>query len=149
MKRTFSFFFAFLIGFATAMAQTSYSVITVDTAHNHIKPGANKSVKYEVKGGKGIVVDVTGFDFSESTKYLDGKMPDKIFVVCEGGTFVTNLNIKGQTTLDKTTLTPYIGNSTFTKFQSGDTPIIAIGTIKLQGKQTKMAQVWATTLEVK
>jgi len=142
------FLFAVLIS-SSVFAQTAYPVIKLDDTYNHIKPGADKSVKYNVKAGKGIVVDATGYDYTNMKKYLDGKLPDKIFLVCESGTYVTDFNTEGQTTIDKSTLTPFIGNTAFLRFQSGDTPIIAIGTVKMQGKQTKMAQVWATTLEVK
>jgi hypothetical protein len=130
-----------------ALAQ-NYSTIEVEDKYNHIKPGADKSIQYTIKAGKGLEVDATKMDFTTLKKYLDGKDPDKIFVICENGTYVTNFNPSEKITLDKSTLTPYNGNTKFLGFIKGDTPIISIGSIKLQNKQAKMAQVWATTLIV-
>jgi hypothetical protein len=87
-------------------------------------------------------------DFTTLKKYLDGKDPDKIFVVCENGTYFTNFNPNEKVTLDKSTLIPYNGDTKFLGFIKGDTPIISIGSIKFQNKQPKMAQIWATTLIV-
>lgn len=126
----------------------NYSVIEVAEKYNHIKPGADKSIQYTIKAGKGVEVDATQMDFSILKKYIDGKDPDKIFVICENGTYVTNFSPDKKVVLDKSTLTPYMGNTKFLGFVKGDTPIISIGTLKLQNKQAKMAQVWATTLIV-
>lgn len=138
-------FVPFISGNLTAQ---NYSTIEVDDKYNHIKPGANKSIQYTIKAGKGLEVDATKMDFTTLKKYLDGKGPDKIFVICENGTYVTNFNPNEKVILDKSTLTPYNGNTKFLGFIKGDTPIISIGSIKLQNKQAKMAQVWATTLIV-
>lgn len=138
-------FVPFISGNLTAQ---NYSTIEVDDKYNHIKPGANKSIQYTIKAGKGLEVDATKMDFTTLKKYLDGKDPDKIFVICENGTYVTNFNPSEKITLDKNTLTPYNGNTKFLGFIKNDTPIISIGSIKLQNKQAKMAQVWATTLIV-
>jgi hypothetical protein len=126
----------------------NYATIEVDDTYNHIKPGADKSIQYTIKAGKGVEVDATKMDFSILKKYLDGKDPDKIFVICENGTYVTAFSPNQKVTLDKSTLTPYNGNNKFLGFSKGDTPIISIGNLKLQNKQAKMAQVWATTLVV-
>jgi hypothetical protein len=126
-----------------------YPVIKIDDEHNHIKPGADRNVIYKVSSGKGIIVDATGFDFTLLKKYLDGKLPDKIFIVSDKGTFVANFNATGKTTLDKYSLHPFADNSTFTRFQSGDAPVIAIGTVQQVGKKSKIAQVWATTIHVR
>lgn len=133
---------------AEKISAQDYSVIEVDDKYNHIKPGADKSIQYTIKAGKGVVLDATKMDFSILKKYIDGKDPDKIFVICENGTYVTNFSADKKIVLDKTTLTPYIGNTKFLGFVKGDTPIISIGTLKLQNKQAKMAQVWATTIIV-
>lgn len=130
------------------LSAQNYTTIEVDDKYNHIKPGADKSIQYTIKAGKGIMVDATQMDFSILKKYIDGKNPDKIFVICENGTYVTNFTPNEKITLDKSNLTPYMGNTKFLGFSKGDTPIISIGTLKLQSKQAKMAQVWATTLVV-
>jgi len=137
-----------LFVFANMLSAQNYTTIEVDDKYNHIKPGADKSIQYTIKAGKGIMVDATQMDFSILKKYIDGKNPDKIFVICENGTYVTNFTPNEKITLDKSNLTPYMGNTKFLGFSKGDTPIISIGTLKLQSKQAKMAQVWATTLVV-
>ncbi len=133
-----------LFVFANMLSAQNYSVIEVDDKYNHIKPGTDKSIQYTIKAGKGITVDPTQMDFTILKKYLDGKDPDKIFVICENGTYVTAFSPNEKITLDKSNLTPYNGNSRFLGFSKGDTPIISIGSVKLQNKQAKMAQVWAT-----
>ncbi len=147
MKLSIICLFLFFITAENALAQ-NYSVIEVDDKYNHIKPGADKNIQYAIKAGKGVEVDATKMDFSTLKKYIDGKDPDKIFVICENGTYVANFSPDNKIVLDKNTLTPYMGNTKFLGFIKGDTPIISIGTLKLQNKQAKMAQIWATTLIV-
>jgi hypothetical protein len=143
----FSFIFTIFMSFA-AFSQSPYPVIVIDDAHNHIKPGADKSVIYKVKAGKGIVVDATGYDFGSLKKHLDGKEPDKIFVVHESGTFVADFTTTKKVIIDKYSLMPLLGNDAFLGFSNGDAPVIAIGTVRMQGKMPKMAQIWATTIHV-
>jgi hypothetical protein len=131
------------------LSQSPYPKIVIDDEHNHIKPGADKSIVYTIKSGKGIVVDATGYDFSTLKKYLDSNYPDKIFVVLESGTFYADFNSEKPVILDKYVLKPLLGNDSFLGFRKGDAPIIALGTVRMQGKQPKMAQVWATTIHVK
>jgi hypothetical protein len=140
------FFLLMLIG--VLKAQQFYPTIIIDDAHNHLLPGADRSVIYTVSESKGIVIDASAYDFGNLKKHLNGKEPDKIFVVMESGTFMADFAKEKKMVLDKHSLTPLLGNDTFHGFRKGDAPVIAIGTVVMQGKTPRMAQIWATTIRI-
>lgn len=156
MKQNVLFLFGFLLFLTTHLnAQDhpivhakSYSVIVVDDNYNHIKPNADKNKKYQVIAADGITVDATEMDFTILKKYLGGNNPDKIFLVCNSGTYVSDFRINDAMILDASTLKPFIGNTKFKGFQKGDTPIVSIGTIDSKSRTSRMKQVWATTFTV-
>lgn len=127
----------------------SYPAIIIDDEYNHIKPGADKSKQYEVHESAGIVLDATEMDFTILKKYLGGKDPDKVFVVCNSGTYIAEFRLGDAIILDASTLKPFIGNTKFKGFQKRDTPIISIGAINDKSKSNKMKQIWSTTFTVK
>lgn len=130
------------------LAQPSYPVIILDDAHNHLIPGADKSIIYTVNADKGLIIDATAYSFDKLKKFLNGNEPDKLFVVFEGGTFVARFTPGQRVIIDKHSLMPLLGNDTFRGFRNGDAPVIAIGTVRMEGKMPRMVQIWATTLHI-
>jgi hypothetical protein len=123
----------------------------LDDKHSQAQPKDSKikPEKYKLTSPLGFNLICAGYDFSTIRSLNNGKNPDAIFIVCKAGNFMAPLNIAGQTTIDKSTMQSIDKkNKIFTGFEKGDTPIIALGTVKINGDKADMKSFWVGMLEV-
>lgn len=135
-----------------AQETEKYQKLTLDDHFSHIIPKDAKDQhppNFKIKEAAGIILDCSGYDFAMIRKMNEGKNPDLIHILCASGTFIIELNPKGETIIDKTTMRP-VGKDpkTFQGFKKGDTPIIGIGTIKVKESKAELMTYWVSMIDV-
>lgn len=129
-----------------------YQKINLDEHYSHLKKedAQDKTTyNFKIKKADGIVLDCSKFDFSQIIQLNNNVNPDLIFIVAKDGTYSIPLNIKGETVIDKKTMTPVGHKKTFSGFKNGDTPIIGIGTIKQEGQTAALKTFWVSMIDIK
>lgn len=110
--------------------------------------GAPAPKKMQIKNTNGFILDCSGYDFTLIRKMNNGKNPDLIFIIAKAGKYKIVLNISGKTTIDASTMTSLEGyGNDFRGFEKGDTPIIAIGTLK-PGTTSEMRAYWVSMIQL-
>ena len=79
-----------------------------------------------------------------------GKDPDLLFIVSKSGNFAVELNIAGETVVDRSTMQSLDNpKKKFKEFDKGDTPILGIGTLKIQDGKANMMTYWVSMIDIK
>lgn len=131
--------------------RNAYQKIMLDDYYSHLikKDAKDKTVHYyNVKAAGGIILDCSKYDFSQIRKMNKGKDPDKIHLICKSGTFDIDLNVSGETVIDKSTMHSIGETKPFYGFQQKDTAILAIGTIAIKEKNAEMLTYWISMIAI-
>ncbi|MBN8854449.1 MAG: hypothetical protein BGO55_21195 [Sphingobacteriales bacterium 50-39] len=141
-----------ILSFANLSSDRSdYQKIILDDYYSHAKPKDAKdktTQNYKVRSALGIILDCSKYDFSLIRKMNNGKDPDKIHLVCKSGTFDIELNLHGETIIDKTTAHSIGEEKEFKGFEKGDTPILGIGTLAITGTKAQMLTYWVSMMDI-
>ena len=147
MKRNYFLILCTLILFYSCSGgdKTAYTKLILDDKYSQIQKEGTTIVpqNYEIESSNGFVLDCSKYDFSLIRQMNKGKDPDMIHVISKAGTFVVNLNAKGETIVDNTSMHSLDeNNKVFTGFIKGDTAILAIGTLNLDKGISEMMTYW-------
>jgi hypothetical protein len=123
-------------------------IIKLNDSYNNIQvKGAPPPKKMQIKNSQGFILDCAGYDFMPIRQMNNGKNPDLIFIIAKNGKYKIALNIQGKTTIDASTMISLESNeNNFHGFEKGDTPIIAIGTLK--PGTSEMLAYWVGMLQL-
>ncbi len=138
-----------LLSVTAVIGQSNLPEIVIDDLYNHIKPtGVTTTTNYKIPSSKGIVVDATQYDYSAIKQLNGGNNPDLLYIICESGTFAVTLDFNNKTLIDKTTTQNIGGNGKFKGIEKGDTPILGLGTLKMEGTTASLVTFWVSMIEV-
>jgi len=150
MSAVFRLCFSFLIcsSFCFGQSGQNSQVIKLNDIYNNIQmKGAPAPQKMEIKNMQGFTLDCSEYDFSQIRQMNNGKNPDLIFIISKGGKYKIVLNIHGKTIIDSSTMVSLEGKGyDFHGFEKGDTPIIAIGTLK--PGTAEMLAYWVSLMQI-
>lgn len=130
----------------------SLPVLKLDDKYSELQPKDSKlkPLKYIITSKDGFNLDCSSYDFSLIRSMNNGKDPDAIFIICKAGTYIIELNTASVAHINKSTMQSLDpGNKEFTGFVKDDTPILAIGTLKVKSNQAEMLTYWVAMMEVK
>ena len=153
--RTTYMLLAFTLLFSTAtfsQATESYPVFALNDSFSHAQPKDSKITpkNYQLSNLSGFKLDCSNYNFRQVRMLNDGKDPDAIFIVTKSGNYMVDLNILGETIVNKSTMRSVdIPRKTFEGFEKGDTPILGIGTLKTHDGKVSMTTFWVSMIDVK
>lgn len=127
-------------------------LLVLDDKYSELQPKDSKvkPMKYVLTSKQGFNLDCSKYDFTWIRSMNEGKKPDAVFIICKAGTYVVELDVSAVTPINKTamhSLDP--GNKEFTGFVEKDTPLLAIGTLKVENNEAKMVSYWVAMMQVK
>ena len=132
--------------------ERSYPKIILDDKYSQIQPVDSKiaPLKYQVASLKGFILDCSGYNFKEINKLNHDKYPDQIFLISKAGNYSIDLNVRGETVVDSTTMYNLDRkNMLFPGFTKGDTVVFAIGAFKSNKRKVEMMTFWMARIEIK
>lgn len=154
MKK-FSFLFYAVLSistFAYSQSKNTYPVFILDDTFSHAQPKDSKIVpqNYQLSSLPGFKLDCSKYDFNLVRSMNAGKNPDALFIVSRSGNYVVELNITGGTVVDSSTMYSLDNpKKEFKGFEKGDTPILGIGTLKIEDGKASMVTYWISMIDVK
>ena len=129
-----------------------YPIFVLNDSFSHAQPKESKIIpkNYQLSNLSGFELDCSKYDFSLVRSMNEGKNPDAIFIVAKSGNYLIELNVKGKTLVDKSTMHSLDNpKKEFKRFEKGDTPILGIGTLKIKDGQASMTTYWISMIELK
>jgi hypothetical protein len=117
----------------------------------HAQPKDSKIIpkNYQLSNLPGFKIDCSNYNFSLVRKLNEGRDPDAIFIVAKSGNYMVDLNISGETIVDKSTMQSVDHpKKKFEAFEKGDTPILGIGTLKVRDGKVSMTTFWVSMIDV-
>jgi hypothetical protein len=153
--RTNCFLVAFLLLFSNitfSQSNKTYPVFALNDSFSHTQPKGSKITpkNYQLSNLSGFKLDCTKYEFSLVKRMNGGKNPDAIFIVAKSGNYIIELNVTGETLVDKSTMQSLDNPpKKFSVFEKGDTPILGIGTLKMKDGTASMTTYWVSMIDVK
>ena len=144
--------FIILTTISFAQSSKDYPIFVLNDSFSHAQPKESKIVpqNYQLSNLSGFKLNCSKYDFGMIRIMNNGKDPDAIFIVAKSGNYIVELNVTGETIVDNSTMISLDSpQKKFTGFETGDTPILGIGTLKIKDGQASMQTYWVSMISVK